>query len=231
MDQATVDQKKIGNEIISSLNQFEQKLYAFKNQLSLLATANDLQNLLLNDFSSICDFYVTVGDKAFNHYNDELNTNETVEIYLLNYKITDIVKSFFVLNRNVLLEITKAQVIHQEKKLDKNAITDHFKQSQKVLIEAVDDLLKKINFEKNQLLKKKNIKKVLIKKMRLHLNPWEVYKQQIITLKQHLQKISNSKHTLFRTISGFQNIKNIINKVSDNNNKLNDKYEKCSTTD
>ncbi len=129
MDQATVDQKKVGNEIVSSLNQFEQKLYAFKNQLSLLATPNDLQNLLLNEFSSICDFYVTVGDKAFNHYNDELNTNETVEIYLLNYKITDIVKSFFILNRNVLLELTKAQVIHQEKKLDKNAIIDHFKQS------------------------------------------------------------------------------------------------------
>ena len=116
MDQATLDQNKTGNEIVSSLNQFEQKLYAFKNQLSLLATANDLQNLLLNEFSSICDLYVSFGDKAFNNYNDELNTNEIFEIYLLNYKITDIVKSFFVLNRNVLLEITKAKVIHQEKK-------------------------------------------------------------------------------------------------------------------
>ncbi|MGB5463931.1 MAG: hypothetical protein WBM92_11235 [Aureibaculum sp.] len=227
MDQATVDQKIIEKKDASSLDQFEQKLTVFKNQLSLLTTANDLQNLLLNDFSSICDFYVTIGDKAFEGYTDELNTNETVEIYLLNYKITDIVKSFFILHRNVLLELTKAQIINQEKKLDKKAIIDHFNRSQKVLIDAVDDLLQKIKFKKNQLLKKKNIKKGLINKMRLHLNPWDVYKQQIIILQQHLQQVNDSKHTLFRTILGFQNIKNSINKVSDTNNKLYEKYEKA----
>ena len=225
MDQVAVDQKIIEKENVSSLDQFAQKLTAFKNQLSLLTTANDLQKLLLNDFSSLCDFYVAMGDRAFDRYTEELNTNETVEIYLLNYKITDIVKSFFILNRNVLLELMKAEIIHQEKKLDKNAISDHFKQSQMVLADAIDELLQKINFEKNRLLKRKNIKKGLIKKMRLHLNPWEVYKQQIITLQQHLQQINDSKYSLLRTILGFQNIKNSINKVSDTNNKLNEKYE------
>lgn len=225
MDQAAVDQKKIEKKDVGSLDQFEQKLADFKNQLSLLTTANDLQNSLLKDFSSICDFYIDIGDGAFDRYSEELNTNETVEIYLLNYKISDIVKSFFILNRNVLLELSKAEIIHQEKKLDNNAISHHFEQSQKALIDAIDELIQKINFEKNRLLKKKNIKKGLINKMRLHLNPWEVYKQQIITLQQHLKLINDSKHTLYRTVLGFKNIKNIINKVSDTNNKLIEKYE------
>jgi hypothetical protein len=227
MDHATVDQKKTEKKDVGYLDQFGQKLAGFKNQLSLLTTANDLQNSLLNDFSSLCDFYVAIGDGAFDRYSEELNTNETVEIYLLNYKITDIVKSFFILNRNVLLELSKAEIIYQEKKLDKNAINHHFKQSQKALIDAIDELLQKINFEKNRLLKKKNIKKGLINKMRLHLNPWEVYKQQIITLQQHLQQVNDSKHTLIRTILGFNNIKNSINKVSDTNQSLNEKYEKA----
>ena len=225
MDQAAVDQQKIEKENVSStMEQFAQKLAVFKNQLSLLTTANDLQKLLLNEFSSICDFYVAIGNRALDRYNEALTTNEIVEIYLLNYKITDIVKSFFILNRNVLLELMKAEIIHQEKKLDKNALNDHFKQSQKALIDAIDELLQKINFEKNRLLKKKNIKKGLINKMRLHLNPWDVYKKQIISLQQHLQEINESKHTLFRTISGFNNIKNSINKVSDTNHRLNEKY-------
>ena len=228
MDHAVVDQQKIEKENVSSMDQFAQKLAVFKNQLSSLAIANDLQKLLLDDFSSICDFYVAIGDRAFDRYTEELNTNEIVEIYLLNYKITDIVKSFFILNRNVLLELTKAEIIHQEKKLDKNAISHHFKQSQKALTDAIDELLQKINFEKNRLLKKKNIKKGLIDKMRLHLNPWEVYKQQIITLQQHLQEVNDSKHTLIRTISGFKNIKNSIHKVADTNHRLNEKYEKAA---
>lgn len=219
MDQilAAKENTEINSSI--SLGNFEHALEAYKNKLSSSKNVKELRIILLNDASNLIDHYLSVGDQAAVEQHVDMKAQEIVDNYLINYKIPEILKSVFVLHRNVLLEFNKAAIMRDEEVIKPELEEKHLSDSKNVLIEALEELGRNIPAERKLLLKKKNIKKVLLQKMKLHHNPWKVYHEQLKTIQDQLQLLNRSLIELFRTSTRFKNIKNIIKKVIDKNEK------------
>jgi len=204
-------------ENLHSLEELHKHIEVYINTLKNVDKGSELKNLIANDFKNLTNFYIMVG----NHANKPISLPQ--DTYLLNYVISETFKDLLILHRDVFLELHKVEIYNAEKQISNTQIDNHFFQSKSILESALDTFSKSTIHESKMLNKDAKTIQKISRKLSLHTNPWDIYKEQYKTLLQQINDITKTNSALIKTSKTFEALEKVIKKVTKNHNELVDK--------
>ncbi|RMA58595.1 hypothetical protein [Ulvibacter antarcticus] len=202
------------------IKKFQEYLLAYIKALKAINTSESLTSFILKDSASIVTGFIEIADEALKASFENSNTSEAIEIYFINYQLPEEIKDLTILHRNVLLELQKTALLNKENEIDISTTERHFLASKEVLANASNQLVSFIDNELSKLSRDKNSVKKMSRNLKLHTNPWPVYKAQLEALLDQFIKIDNSKIKLFQTIPQLANLTEIVERVKIDNTLL-----------
>lgn len=185
------------------INQIENYSVLLKNSNS----GNHLTQVILSDFISLSNQYITIGDQEITKLQ-EGKAVDILEIEFLHYVFPELFKDIVILHRDVLLQLHIAQNKKHEKVISDDILYSHFEKSRDILHQAITSLVISINEFQNTLRTKKNTNKTALK-IKHQQNPWYIYKEQFFTGLKQLEEIKDANQNFDKTLEIFNTIKNI----------------------
>ena len=197
------------NLTINSLNILEVLKKHFEDYLNLLEqslTTEKFSQLILKEFMAVSNFFITIGDLEYSKIQTSKNIDFTT-IHSLHYLLPELFKDTMLIHRDVLLQLQISQNKKQESLVDDKAVQHHLKESKAILETAINSFILKICAELNPIQQTDKKRKKLVSKAKHQQNPWEVYKNQFLTIQNQAKEIEKSAHTLAEVILVFKDIK------------------------
>ena len=195
-----------------SLLEFKETFKQYIKTLSSAKNRLELKAILSEDFSSFTESFIASGDAAY-----ELSDN-SYETYTINYILSEEFKTLMLLHRDVFLELNKVSVYIEENQLLDSQIEKHFEESKEVLLKVLN------NFQDKTLSKEGDLNDEKIKrKLSLQKNPWDIYKSQFEIILDQIKDIADKKIVSFSSIEIFNNLKEVLNDLTNKQINLIDK--------
>ncbi|MFA9371591.1 MAG: ATP-binding protein [Labilibaculum antarcticum] len=195
---------------INSLGILETLNKHLEDYLNLLAqnlTTERLSQLILKEFIDVSNFFITICDQEYNKVQTSKNFDFTA-IHSLHYLLPELFKDTMLIHRDVLLQVHISQNKKQESLVDDKAVSHHLNESKAILEKAIKSLVQKISAERNPLQHTDKKRKKLVSKAKHQQNPWEIYKNQFLTIQNQAKEIEKSTQSLSDVILIFKDIKN-----------------------
>ncbi|MCZ4694589.1 ATP-binding protein [Ancylomarina euxinus] len=200
-------EKNLTTNHIKTLEVLNKHLDDYLNLLEQSLTKDRLSQLILKDFMEVSNFFITIGDQEYNKVQTGKNFDFTT-IHSLHYLLSESFKDTMLIHRDVLLQLQISQNKKQESLVDDKAIQHHLKESKAILEKAIHSFIQKISEEQNSIQQTDKKRKKLVSKAKHQQNPWEVYKNQFLTIQNQAKDIEKSAYTLADIILVFRDIKN-----------------------
>lgn len=179
----------------------------YLNRLKQNLTTEGLSQLILKEFMEVSNFLITIGDQEY----DKVRTGKNFDfstIYSLHYLLPELFKDTMLIHRDVLLQLQISQNKKQESLVDDQAVQHHLKESKAILEKASQSFGQKISTELNPIQQADKKRRKLVSKVKHQQNPWEIYKNQFLTIQNQTKEIEKSAHILSDIILVFKDIKN-----------------------
>lgn len=188
-----------------SSKKFELKLEEYKSIFEKVSNSEELNRVILLDFSDLCNFYISAAKKEFQLYSEE-NSNPK-ECYLFNYALANPYKDLMLLHRDVLLQLQIAVHKLNEKVVSEETTLIHFQNSKEIINKALYAFQKSIEQEYRTISRFEKGGKDISKITKHHKNPWDVYKEQFNNILEQIQLIDTAGFTFKKVIDIFTYIK------------------------
>ncbi|WP_321320032.1 hypothetical protein [Labilibaculum sp.] len=198
------------NITINSVTVLEVLKKHLEHYLSLLEqslTTENLSQLILKEFIEASNLFISIGDQEYNKARTDKNIDFTTT-YVLNYLLPESFKDTMLIHRDVLLQLHISKNKKQESLVDDKAVQHHLKESKAILKKAINSFVQKLSAELNPIQQTDKKRKKLISETKHQQNPWEVYKNQFLTVQNQANEIDKSTQTLSNIILVFNDIKN-----------------------
>ncbi|WP_461641002.1 ATP-binding protein [Labilibaculum euxinus] len=200
-------EKDITTKNLSVLEVLNKHLEDYLNLLEQSLTTEGLSLLILKEFIEVSNFFISIGDQEYNKAQTDKNPDFKT-IYILNYLLPESFKNTMLIHRDVLLQLQISKNKKQESLVDDQTVQHHLKESKAILEKAINSFAQKISAELNPAQQTDKKRKKHISKTKHQQNPWEVYKNQFLTVQNQAKEIEKSTHTLSNIILVFKDIKN-----------------------
>lgn len=187
-----------------SPRELEIQVDRYRIELSNMATADDLCQLINKNFTEFLDNYIKLGEAGVGSENSAF-------IYAFSFVLPERIKDYAILHRDVLFELIKGALRVEDNVLSQDAQTAHFEQSKTVLLGATTELEAQISQVFNTLPSAQKLKRSLS----LLQSPREVYQVQIQTIIEQIAMIQDAKEKLLETINVFEEIQRFITSSTD----------------
>ncbi|WP_297707658.1 hypothetical protein [uncultured Eudoraea sp.] len=185
-----------------------------KYRLSLdeSSTALNLQEVIFVDFLDFSNAYISLASSEFQKHNEIVKGDE-LGLYLLHFSLSEPFKDMLFLHRDVLLQLYIAYHKKVENLVDKEAIKEHFLESKKILLQALDNFEQKTLLEQKEAERLNNTKGGLASKLMHRQNPWNIYEDQFSLLLEQLIAINVSGKSFKNELEVFKSIRNYTDEV------------------
>lgn len=199
--------ENITSHFYTSLDTYSNKLRSVENQ-------NELQTCINDNFRSLVEVYISVGDQV------EENSKDPLEVYSLNYNLPADFKTLALLHRDVFLELNKGKIFESEKQANSEVIESHFQKSKTVLIEKLKDFNEQLDTENKTVITDDRHIKNITKKVSLQKNPWGIYKVQFETILDQISMIDQQQSLALNSVAIYEKLKAVLIDVTKNHTKL-----------
>mgnify|MGYP005666347151 CR=1 FL=1 len=132
---------------------------------------------------------------------------------LINYLWADQAKSFLILWRDILFQQQKAQLLHQDHRIEQSALDTLKQQSFESVKSAAKEL---VAFPEREIRITANGRPSMSKRIeewQLQENPWPIYQKQITDLQDQCQQVFATYQRLSETATTFEQVKTAINRM------------------
>jgi uridine kinase len=127
--------------------------------------------------------------------------------YLLHYRLVKLFKDVALLHRDVLLQLHISSHKYLEGTLSDEKRDNHFLESKQVLLEAMENLISKVQEELILAKRLGQRKEGIPSKIKHFQNPWNTYAKQFELLLGHFKSIEKSGAIVEKTIETFQKLR------------------------
>ena len=197
-----------------TLSAFEEHL---DNYIKTLHEVNDrleLKSYISSEFKSFTESFIALGNQT------HTITSKPQDIYLINYVLSEDFKTVMLLHRDVFLELNKVSVYKQEQQVSDVQIIKHYSDSKEVLAQKLDEFKNLIISEKKKATDNEKLLKKISLKISHHKNPWDIYQSQYETIISQIVTIDEQKVLAFASIAILNNLKNVVNDLTNNHKAL-----------
>ncbi|WP_027395086.1 hypothetical protein [Aquimarina latercula] len=199
-------EKQLESSSLFSSKMLEKQLKEYKNELINISTTEALSDLIENDFSELCTYYVAIGSKEYDKVTENIDLDVN-EVFLLHYTFSESFKDIMLLHRDVFLQLQIAKHKYAEEVVSENALFEHFKKSKELLLQATQYFCEKASIERDTVYETGKKVTKTYSKFKHKTNPWELYKEQFLLIITQLQEIRKSEKPFSKTINSFKNIR------------------------
>lgn len=209
--------------IDSVLEEFQKFTKGVADQVS----AEELYVYLCENGSSLLSHYCEAGESCL--YLTEKNAEITdPDHYLIHFSYPDRFKSSFLLVRDVLLQLSIAQLRASEGLVSDAKIQKHFGESQALLKTELEKYLHYFVRERKALLDKPEVLKRKLESVKHFSNPWKTFHSQFQTISTQFTEINLSDCRLKQTIAQYNQIHELILQMRTDVQNKNALFEKKS---
>ena len=177
----------------------ENQMVHYLALLEDVETVAQLKHFILVDFSALLKNYV-------DNTKDGVDSNQPNLKYAFSFDFPERVKDLAILHRNVYVELVKGCIRRADSVLSEDIQYQHFIESKAVLVEAVKELVSRINEQAIKAMPTNEVERSLS----LLQNPWATYQKQFEQLDGHIKNIGESDDVLVETMDAFVNIQEEI---------------------
>lgn len=207
------------------VNQLLVNFQNFNAQIRTQSTAEELYLFLLDQCPKLLLIYVKDGEEAFR----DLDPNEIVsdpEIYLLHFSYPDRIKSLGLLCRDIMLQLSIAKLRKSEELITEKVFNAHFSDSLQLLVTEFEQSFSYFQQEREKMLSNREILQRKLESIKHLLNPWNLYRGQLLTLIEQFKEIDLSDNKLNQTIIHYFQIKELVIQMRGDVVSLNDLFSK-----
>ncbi|MBN2597558.1 MAG: ATP-binding protein [Marinifilaceae bacterium] len=200
-------EKNITINSVTALEVLKKHLEHYLSLLEQSITTESLSQLILKEFIEASNLFISIGNQEYNKVRTDKNIDFTTT-YILNYLLPESFKDTMLIHRDVLLQLHISKNKKQESLVDDKAVQHHLKESKAILKKAINSFVQKITAEFDPIQQTDKKRKKLVSETKHQQNPWEVYKNQFLTVQNQANEIDKSSQTLSNIILVFNDIKN-----------------------
>ncbi|SFB45983.1 P-loop NTPase family protein [Algoriphagus aquimarinus] len=220
--------KAEGKLMDSVLGEFQE----FNTGLASQSSAEELYSYLFNTGTTLLESYTLAGDTCLDTSGKNAEVTDP-DHYLVHFSYPDRFKSIILLVRDVLLQLSIANLRALENLVSEETVIDHFGKSKELLHTELEQCLNYFKVERKSLLEKPEVLKRKLESVQHFSNPWKTYALQFETILGQFKEIDLSYTRLEQTITQYRLIREMILQmradVQKTNSLLKTKADLCLT--
>jgi len=194
-----------GKLMDSVLEEFQE----FNSGVAVQSSADELYSYLLKQGSSLLAAYSKAGDTCLDMAGKNTEVTDP-DHYLVHFSYPDRFKSIILLVRDVLLQLSIANLRYLEKLVSKETVIDHFEKSKALLLTESEKSFNYFKVERKSLLEKPEVLKRKLDSVKHFSNPWKTYQLQFETILGQFKEIELNYTRLDQTINQYRLIREMI---------------------
>lgn len=123
--------------------------------------------------------------------------------YITTFDWAEPAKAFLLLWRDTIFELQKAALLHQIGQVDTATLDKFRKKAQQTLSTAAEELQGFTDYKLQQLHRRKNGADRYLEQLRLQTNPWPVYREQMETISEQMERLLATREELGQVADHF----------------------------
>ncbi|WP_339703928.1 hypothetical protein [Algoriphagus aquimarinus] len=186
-----------------------EKFQEFNSGVAKQSSADELYSYLLEHGSSLLEAYSKAGDSCLDTSGKNAEVTDP-DHYLVHFSYPDRFKSIILLVRDVLLQLSIANLRYLEKLVSEETVIDHFEKSKALLLIESEKSFNYFKVERKSLLEKPEVLKRKLDSVKHFSNPWKTYQLQFETILGQFKEIELNYTRLDQTITQYRLIREMI---------------------